>query len=229
VVTDYNTTWDLLLPHAEFAYNCSVNRSTGLSPFEIVTGAKPKVPIDLSPLNTFSRVCEGTEDFIKHMQDIHVEVRKRIALSSEKYKQRVDLHRRSVELQPGDSVLIRLRPERFPKGSFQKLHHRRAGPFKILQRLGPNAYHIELPIEFHLSPVFNVADLTAFSGNIEEPTTNNLSPNIPIAAKQRDEIEDILDDQLVSTRRGGYQKFLVKWKTALSRIVVGYRLKKFSD
>jgi len=133
--------------------------------------------------------------FVKElMQDNHAEVRKRIALSSEKYKQRVDLHRRSVEFQPGDSVLIRLRPERFPKGSFQKLHHRRGGPFKILQRLGPNAYHIELPPEFHLSPVFNVEDLTAFSGNIEEPTTNNLSPNIPIAAKPRDEIEDILDD-----------------------------------
>ena len=30
--------WDLVLPLAEFAYNNSVNRSTGKSPFEILHG-----------------------------------------------------------------------------------------------------------------------------------------------------------------------------------------------
>jgi hypothetical protein len=32
------TDWDNVLPQAEFAYNDSVNRSTGKSPFEIVYG-----------------------------------------------------------------------------------------------------------------------------------------------------------------------------------------------
>ena len=44
--------WDLILPHAEFAYNNSVNRSTGKSPFEIVHGVSPRPPIDLIPLPT---------------------------------------------------------------------------------------------------------------------------------------------------------------------------------
>lgn len=34
----------------------------------------------------------------------------------------------------------------------------------------------------------------------------------PPSVKSREVIEDILDDQIVSTRRGGYQKFLGKWK-----------------
>lgn len=38
LVTDHTTSWDLILPQAEFAYNNSVNRSTGRSPFEVVIG-----------------------------------------------------------------------------------------------------------------------------------------------------------------------------------------------
>ena len=35
---------------AEFACNGSINRTTGLSPFEIVTDFKPRQPIDLVPM-----------------------------------------------------------------------------------------------------------------------------------------------------------------------------------
>jgi hypothetical protein len=70
-VTNHHATWDLLLPHTEFAYNCLVNHSIGLSPFEVVTGAKPKVSIDLSPLPASTRVCEGAEDFLKHAGDTY--------------------------------------------------------------------------------------------------------------------------------------------------------------
>jgi hypothetical protein len=38
LVTEHHNQWDNILPHAEFAYNDSVNRSTGKSPFQIVYG-----------------------------------------------------------------------------------------------------------------------------------------------------------------------------------------------
>ena len=50
LVGEHTSNWDLLLPRAEFAYNSSVNRTTGMSPFEIVHGYKPNRPLDLIPL-----------------------------------------------------------------------------------------------------------------------------------------------------------------------------------
>jgi hypothetical protein len=212
LVQDHTPTWDLLLPQAEFAYNNSVNRSTGRSPFEVVTGTTPRTPVDLLSLPLPIRASASAEDFMTHLHSIHAEVRRQIALHNDSYKLRVDSHKRHVEFQPGDLVLIHLRPERFPKGSVHKLHPRRAGPFKIVKRLGPNAYLLELPANISYSPIFNVEDLTPYPGHVaESPPAPPTFPS-PATTKRRDEIEVILDDQLVSTRRGGYQKFLVKWK-----------------
>jgi hypothetical protein len=38
LVTEHHSSWDNVFPQVEFAYNDSVNRSTGKSPFEIVYG-----------------------------------------------------------------------------------------------------------------------------------------------------------------------------------------------
>ena len=42
-----STAWDLLLPHAEFAFNKAPSRTTGVSPFKIVYGLNPLGPLDL--------------------------------------------------------------------------------------------------------------------------------------------------------------------------------------
>jgi hypothetical protein len=42
LVTEHHTSWDQILPQAEFAYNDSVNRSTGKSPFQIFYGTQPR-------------------------------------------------------------------------------------------------------------------------------------------------------------------------------------------
>jgi len=39
--------WDDYLPLAEYAYNCSVHRSTKMTPFELDLGYEPPLPLDL--------------------------------------------------------------------------------------------------------------------------------------------------------------------------------------
>jgi hypothetical protein len=163
-----------------------------------------------------SPTSQGVDEFSHHIQSIHEGVRRRLVLSAEKYKKHADLHRRPVSFEIGDFVLVRLRPERFPRGTFYKLHHRRAGPFKILKWLGANAYHLALPDDLSISPIFNVKDLTAYPGSPDATTPAAVatlpSAILPPHAQPRDQIDAILHDQLVSTRQGGYQKFLVRWK-----------------
>ncbi|CAB1106230.1 unnamed protein product [Ectocarpus sp. CCAP 1310/34] len=47
VVNEQKTDWDIHLPHVEFAYNNSVNQSTGLVPNEIHIGRIPRLPLSV--------------------------------------------------------------------------------------------------------------------------------------------------------------------------------------
>ncbi|KAL6348124.1 hypothetical protein AAG906_039279 [Vitis piasezkii] len=183
LAADHAASWDFVLPQAEFAFNNSINRSIGCTPFEV-----------------------------------------------------------DRQFQVGDMGLIRLKPERFPPRSFNKLHARRAGPFKVVKKLGPNAYVIELPADYGISHIFNIEDLTQFHGPEEPvPATSDLTTQqdavirVPKNTAPRDEIASILDHQFVTTWCGGYYKFLVKWKnpSELHRLhpdlFAAYVLQKLSE
>ncbi|CAB1108088.1 unnamed protein product [Ectocarpus sp. CCAP 1310/34] len=47
VVNEQQNDWDIHLPHVEFAYNNSVNQSTGLAPNEIHIGRIPRLPLSV--------------------------------------------------------------------------------------------------------------------------------------------------------------------------------------
>lgn len=121
-------------------------------------------------------------------------------------------------------MMVRLRPERFQPRVTKKLHACSSGPYEILNRVGPNAYVLNLPSDLGISSTFNVEDLVHFHGS-SSPFVNPFSnpqtpvpqfpqpiPPPPPLAHRREVIEDILDEQTISTRQGGYQKYLVKWK-----------------
>ncbi|WVZ58132.1 hypothetical protein U9M48_008436 [Paspalum notatum var. saurae] len=42
------------------------------------------------------------------------------------------------------------------------------GPFKIIEKINDNAYKLELPPEFGVSPTFNIADLKPYLGEEDE-------------------------------------------------------------
>jgi len=69
-------------------------------------------------------------------------------------------------------VLVHLRKERFLTSTYNKLKYKKIGPCIILKKHGENAYQVDLPKEYEISPIFNVSDLCPYSydGRSEEPT-----------------------------------------------------------
>ena len=53
---------------------------------------------------------------------------------------------------------------------FHKLKPMVDGPFKVLEKIGENAYKIELLKEYDISPIFNVKDLRPYHG--ENPSAD---------------------------------------------------------
>lgn len=67
--------------------------------------------------------------------------------------------------------MIRIRPKRFPSGIVKKLQARSARPFKVLKRMGPNAYVIDLSYDYDISSSFNTKDLVAYKSPTVIPNT----------------------------------------------------------
>ena len=219
LIADHTTSWDLILPQTEFTINNSVNRSTGHTPFEVIYGKCPYTLLDLQPLSLPPRPSATGLDFSEYMKDVHAEVRRHLSLSTESYAASVNARRKDKQFNSCDMVLVHLKPERFPSGSFTKLHTRRVGPFRVTKKLGSNAYVIDLPSDFGISPIFNIEDITIFKGDAIDVAGSSQTkgmptsiPKLPATTAPQDEVAAIIDHQFVSTRRGGYYKFLVHWK-----------------
>jgi hypothetical protein len=50
-----------------------------------------------------------------------------------------------------------------------------ASPFKILAKINDNAYKLELPLEFGVSPSFNISDLRPYLGEEDEMSSRTTS------------------------------------------------------
>ena len=63
LVGEANQNWDSILPTTQLAYNSSINRSIGASPFKVVHGYTPRKPLDLLPISPHVRISESAEAF----------------------------------------------------------------------------------------------------------------------------------------------------------------------
>jgi hypothetical protein len=160
--------WEECLPQVEFAYNRSLHSTTMMCPFEIVYGLLPRAPIDLMPLSSSENLNFDAKQHAELMLKMHETNKENIEHMNAKYKISGDQGRKQLDFEPDDLVWLHLRKERFPDLRMSKLMPRADDPFKVLEKINENAYKLDLPADFEVSPTFNIADLKPYLGEEDE-------------------------------------------------------------
>jgi hypothetical protein len=160
--------WEECLPHVEFDYNRSLHSTTKMCPFEIVYGLLPRAPIDLMPLSSSEKLNFDAKQRADLMLKMHETTKGNIEHMYAKNKISGDKGTKQLDFEPGDLVWLHLRKERFPDLRKSKLMPTADGSFNVLEKINENAYKLDLPADFGVSPTFNVADLMPYLGEEDE-------------------------------------------------------------
>lgn len=210
--------WDKHLPALEFAYNNSVNPSTGFTPFYLNYGRHPSFPLSLTNPRTVTPNPTATR-FVRQLQADYAEATDRVKKAQEVQKKHADKRRRDYKFKIGDKVLVSTAEINFKlPGQSKKLLAKYIGPYTVTEVINDNAYKLELPSSLsRLHPVFNITRLRPYkeSDSSKFPTREVLDRPPPQLEDEDDgfEVEAIIDKCRTKDKSRRWKDwYLVKWK-----------------
>lgn len=143
---DKKGNWSDYVNKVVHAYNCTTSEATGYSPFYMLFGRNPRLPIDLIFGLTNDKGCNSHQEYAQkwqqQMREAYDIASKNIQKSTARGKSYYDQKRQSAVLSPGDRVLVRNMSER-------------GGPGK-LRSYWENQIHIVVSQKGEGTPVYEV-------------------------------------------------------------------------
>ncbi|GJT36234.1 putative reverse transcriptase domain-containing protein [Tanacetum coccineum] len=158
-VIDFGNGWDRHLPLVEFSYNNSYHTSIKAAPFEALYGRKCRSPVCWAEVREVQ--LTGLKIIHKTAKKIF-KIRDRMQAARDRQKSYADKRRKPLEFEVGDKIMLKVAPwkgvMRFGKRG--NLNPRYIGPFRIIERIGPVSYRLELPQELsRVNNVFHICNL----------------------------------------------------------------------
>ncbi|KAK3572485.1 hypothetical protein QTP86_033914 [Hemibagrus guttatus] len=124
----------------------------------------------------------------------------------------VDLrHSQAPNYQPGQKVWLSTRDIRM-RLPCRKLSPRFIGPFPITRQINLITYHLQLPPEYKIHPVFHVSLLKPHHPSVLPSTEPGEAEEPPLLLIVDDGAAYLVQDILDSRRRGGHLEYLVDWE-----------------
>jgi hypothetical protein len=193
--------WVDLLPSAEYSINNTISSSTEKTPFEMVYTFTPALSMNLAR--------DPREDNLAAREKAGALKRgllageEALASTTQSMSKYYDSKRKNMAYSVGDKVLLATRHIRTLRVS-KKLADQFIGPFKVLERIGHNAYRLNLPAKYgKLHHTFHVSLLEEYHAR------DGVEPPAPVDIEGDEEwvVERILDE-----RGGGKSKqYYVRW------------------
>ena len=152
--------WDDCLPAAEFAYNNSLQVSTGFTPFYLDNGQHPITPGELLGQDTPPSNVAATEDFLQHLQATVAMAKEAILAAQECQAQYANQHRREEKFNIGDQVLLstaHLTAQADVQRPLKKFRPKFIGPYPISQVISSTTYRFILLHTIHIHSIFYIS------------------------------------------------------------------------
>nr|GEW49003.1 putative reverse transcriptase domain-containing protein [Tanacetum cinerariifolium] len=153
-------------------------------------------------------LVQGTTEKISQIKD-------RLKVARDRQKSYADKRRKPLELSVGDYVLLKVSPQkgvvRFRKKG--KLAPRFVGPFKIIVKVGPVAYQLDLPEELNgVHDAFHISNLNYY---LADPTLQVPLDEIRVDAKLNfvEEPMEILKRQFKKLNQSRISIVKVRWNS----------------
>lgn len=165
--------WDLHLPALEFAYNDSIQASTGATPFFLNYGHHPRSVLDAAFPIAVKHKSKAAVDFQRTIQDAVTSAQKKMQAAQDRQTSYANRKRRDVSFKEGDMCLLSSDGINPPSASTNavKLQPKFYGPYPIVEVLSPLTYRLELPDHFKIHDVFHISKLRQFhtDGRLQPP------------------------------------------------------------
>ena len=205
-IGDNQETWPKLLREAQFACNNAQNATTNESPNYALMGYHPTIWHTAEDSSAEGRVPEVHARLVR-LKTTRQKIREHWIAANKRQQKYYNKNHQEYHFNKGQLVMLSAKNLNLKGEEKKKLKARFIGPFRVLEKIGTQAYRLALPEQYaRLHNVFPIGLLEPYKSRGE-----NAEESLPMPELEDDEneweVERIKDERRVQ----GQLHYLVKW------------------